>query len=196
MAKPIPSQYDKRAHEGATIEFRETEGGMVISGLVVPFKKRSVDLGGFTEEFRDITPQANVLALWSHDSREVLGSTDAGNLKLEKRESGLWIELRDPAISGVHLDRIKRGILPNASFGFEKPTDEVKREEGQLHRIVRDAELIEVSVGVAFPAYKDTDITAAQRSIEALGLSEEDERLAFEAEQDELRGEILKRAAL
>lgn len=191
--KGLPTNYDRRAAKLSSVAVREADGGgSIVSGLVVPFRARSEDLGGFTEEFRDITPAENVFALWSHSRREVLGSTEGGNLTLEKTSRGLEIELVDPAMSAVDLDRITR-FLPNASFGFRSPTDEVVREEGRIHRIVRDAVLVEVSLGVAFPAYTQTDISAAKRSIEEAANDSDELGLVWRTQQAVLRGEIASR---
>jgi|GEM_PF-1334806 len=162
------TNYERRSTPISALELRNDGDKTVIEGLVVPFGQRSEDMGFFTEEFRGITPDPeNVFALWAHDVRDPLGSTREGALSLKVETRGLVMRLEKPVISAERMEMLRRGILPNASFGFVDATAEWVEEEGKEHRVIHDAKLIEVSVGVAFPAYKQTDIKAAQRSLEA-----------------------------
>lgn len=147
----------------------------LLVGYAAVFGKRSVDLGGFTEEvapgaFRKSLLSDDVVALVDHDPSMILGRTSAKTLVVSEDEKGLRMEIdlpptsigRDIAIS------VKRGDVRGASFGFVTISDAWRNLDGTPHRTLIEAKLRDVSP-VTFPAYPDTSL--AMRSLQAFNLS-------------------------
>jgi uncharacterized protein len=158
---------------GTKIETRDAEGGKrIISGLI-PYNFRSEDLGGFVEVIepsafrKTLNDGAEVFAFWAHDSAEVLGSTRAGTLRLEDRADGLAfeVEVRDTAIGEDRFEAIRRGDVAGVSFGFYTERDEWDHTQKPSLRKLKEVRLLEVSPGVAFPAYTGAQSGASLRSI-------------------------------
>lgn len=164
---------DKRFLDvGTKVETRETGGKKYITGMI-PYNSRSEDLGGFVETIdpaafrKTMNDGADVFAFWAHNDAEVLGSTRAGTMKLENRDSGLAfeIEVRDTAVSADRYEAVKRGDVLGTSFGFITERDEWSTD--RTERVLKEVRLLEISPGVAFPAYPGAQSGAALRSIVA-----------------------------
>jgi HK97 family phage prohead protease len=146
-----------------------------IVGYALVFDVRSKDLGGFVEV---VKPQAvsstsvDVVALYNHDPSAVLGRTPQ-TLQLTKDDRGLAFTL-DPAPTQAGRDAfelVKRGDITGASFGFRTKKDTWRKDTGRkdtadnmMVRELLDIELVEISL-TAFPAYRETDVAIAQRSL-------------------------------
>lgn len=126
----------------------------------------SIAPGAFTAALRS---NGDVVALFNHDSGQVLGRRSAGTLRLSEDAKGLAVEIDPPETTlGRDLaESIRRGDIGGMSFGFrvtdERWTD--PPEDAALpRRQILGLELIEVSV-VTFPAYDET--TIGLRSLDA-----------------------------
>jgi Escherichia/Staphylococcus phage prohead protease len=139
-----------------------------IVGYAIRFDVRSRDLGGFVEVVRSnaVDASADVVALFNHDTSQVLGRTPA-TLQLTKDERGLAFTL-DPAPTQAGRDAfelVKRGDITGASFGFRTKQDAWQQDHGTMVRELLDIEIAEISL-TAFPAYRETDVNIAMRSLE------------------------------
>ena len=153
----------------AVVELRADRQRIVGHALV--FDTRSRDLGGFVEIVRRgavaNASATDVVALYNHDPGAVLGRTPQ-TLQLTTDTRGLAFVL-DPAPTQAGRDAfelVKRGDITGASFGFRTKKDAWRDEAGVVIRELLDIELAEISL-TAFPAYADTDVSIAQRSLEA-----------------------------
>lgn len=180
-----------------TINTVDDSDKMIVEGYALRFNKLSNDLGGFVEE---ISPEAlkdadlsDVRCLIDHDSSKVLGRTTSETLELNVDDEGLHFrcELPNTSYSKDLYESIRRGDINNCSFGFildEEDGDSFeKRDDGLFKRTLRKiGSLFDVSI-VTYPAYNDTDVAPALRSIEAIKESEQAEiRKAQEEEQRKL----------
>lgn len=155
----------------AVLELRAHRGRIV--GHAVVFDTRSRDLGGFVEVVRreSIDPAGDVVALFNHDPGAVLGRTPS-TLTLTTDARGLAFTL-DPAATQAGRDAfelVNRGDVKGASFGFLTKRDAWRHEAGVLVRELLDITIAEISL-TAFPAYAETDVSIAQRSLQAAGLA-------------------------
>lgn len=145
-----------------------------IVGEPVVFNVDSVDLGGFIEQ---IAPEAvdrtvrdrssDVVLLRNHDSLFPLARRSARSLQLTKRASGLAIDAAvDADVSFVAdvLRLIQRRDAAGGSFAFRTVDDVWTLRNGIPFRRVLDMVISEVSIGVTFPAYRDTVLSVAERS--------------------------------
>jgi HK97 family phage prohead protease len=172
-----------------------------ISGYAVVFNTASEDLG-FIET---IAPEAldeavlansDVMALLDHDSNKVLARSNKGqgNLKLSIDEKGLYFEF--DALEDMHgqsaLEQVRAGIISQCSFAFtvaeggdtwtyDAETDIYYRT---IHKIDK---LYDISL-VYTPAYSDTHVEAAQRSLDAFkrSLSSDIEKTIQEVKEENI----------
>lgn len=150
------------------LEAKETEGKKYLVGLI-PYNSRSVDMG--YGQFEKIAPTAfnktlsdgfDVRALYDHDDSKILGSVKSGTLVLRSTELGLecTCELPNTTYANDLFEIVSRGDVRTMSFGF---TPVKYTDEGDT-RILREVKLDEVSFGVMFAAYPETNSETIMRS--------------------------------
>lgn len=154
------------------LEIRSAEDGKkYISGLI-PFNSMSENLGGYREvirkgAFKKTIQESDVRGLWAHDTRYVIGRSKNSTLHLEERDDGLFVEAPLPATSWANdlAESVTRGDVPGISFGFQTIKDQWTRggENAPDIRDLLEVRLFEVSFGVAFPAYSETEASVSQR---------------------------------
>lgn len=149
---------------------------MVVEGYAIRFNSWSENLGGFKESIDkralDNTSLDDVRALIDHDSSQVIGRSSNDTLKLNVDDEGLRFSLTLPNTTYARdlYENIRVGNVDNCSFGFTIPKGgdviEYDKKENIRKRVVKVIDrLAEISV-VSFPAYRDTDVSVAKRSIE------------------------------
>lgn len=144
-----------------------TAGNGRLEGYAAVFNSVSRDLGGFTESIqpgafaRSLRDADNVLALYDHDRRSVLGRVGSGTLKLAEDSRGLQfsINLPDTTVARDLGVLVTRGDVSGASFAFTVPAggDTWSELNGKAHRTLMDVTLHEITV-TANPAYMDTEV--------------------------------------
>jgi HK97 family phage major capsid protein/HK97 family phage prohead protease len=107
----------------------------------------------------------DVVALWSHDTGQVLGNTKNQTLRLDSNEERLAFELDLPNTTAGKdaAESIRRGDVDGVSFGMVVTKDKWANEDGLFVRTILEAELWEISP-VAFPAFPANEVTC--RSLE------------------------------
>lgn len=154
-----------------------SDNGRRIKGYAIRFNSLSENLGGFKELIapeavdRTINEGLDVRALVDHDSAKVLGRTRAGTLTLRKDSKGLAIQIEpDDEISYAKdiMRAVARGDVSGMSFGFSVMPggDHWDEQDGMPLRTVHDMRIAEVTIAT-FPAYRETDVSVAQRSLHA-----------------------------
>ena len=147
---------------------------MVVEGYALKFNTVSEDLGGFVEtilpEALSKTDLSDVRCFVGHDTSKILGRTTSKTLQLTVDDVGLKVrcEIPNTTLGRDTYESIKRGDLNQMSFGFELANngDRVTRaNNGYLRELTNIKRITEVSI-VSIPAYRDTDIAVAQRSLE------------------------------
>jgi HK97 family phage prohead protease len=155
------------------IELRAAAGNR-LEGYAALYNSPSADLGGFTEVIRPgaftaaLASSPDVLALYDHDTRHVLGRTSAGTLRLQEDARGLRFEIDVPATQTGRdiLVSVGRGDIRGASFAFVAKEDRWNKTSGGMLRELLDVDLIDVTV-TPNPAYPET--TVARRALERAG---------------------------
>lgn len=160
----------------------KNDENMIVEGYALKFNRESNLLGEFVEV---ISPEAlrnadlsDVRCLIDHNSSYVLGRTVADTLKLEVDDVGLRFRCELPNTSYARdlYENIKLGNINQCSFGFtiEEDGDEFeRREDGIFKRTVNKIRsLFDVSI-VTYPAYEDTDVAPALRSIKNIKENEQ-----------------------
>ena len=174
---------------------------MIVEGYALRFNTLSNDLGGFVEE---ISPEAlkeadlsDVRCLIDHDSSKVLGRTTSETLELKIDEEGLYFRTQLPNTTYAKdlYENIRLGNINQCSFGFilDEDGDEFeKREDGLFKRTLRKIKsLFDVSI-VTYPAYNDTQVAPALRSIEQIKEQELADIKAKQQEEVRKQTELLK----
>jgi uncharacterized protein len=141
-----------------------------LAGYAAVFNSPSEDLGGFTETIRvgafrrSLLEKSDVLALYNHDTRLVLGRSSAGTLTLQEDARGLSFEIDMPDTSTARdlMVSVGRGDIRGASFAFKVKEERWLQSDTGVIRELLDVDLFDVTI-TATPAYPDTGI--AKRSM-------------------------------
>jgi hypothetical protein len=157
------------------VETRD-DGATLIRGMAAKYRTRSVDLGGFTEE---ILPGAfdavmklegrNIVSAWNHNMDMPLGSERSGTLRVFSTDEGLAYEVNPPVTRADVIELVRLGIAYGSSFAFTISRDGEewsKDENGNPLRFVRAVENLYELGPVLTPAYADTNVSVARRSLE------------------------------
>ena len=156
-------------------EVREEADGMHLTGYAARFNEASEPLP-FIERIqpgafkRSLRSRNDIKLLWNHDSSMVLGSTRAGTLSLTEDDQGLRVSavLPDTQAGRDAKVLIQRGDVTGFSFGFTVPKGGDSWSEDGSERTLKSIRLMEVSTGVAFPAYPTTNGTAQVRGLDKI----------------------------
>jgi len=172
---------EKRSLPASSVETREEGGSRHIAG-VIPYDSMSEDMGwrevirkgAFTKTLLEGDPRC----LWAHNTQYVLGRKSAGTLTFEDRDDGLHFDCAIPDTSWAAdvFKTIARRDAPGVSFGFRVIKDAWTHTNGSDPSIreLLEVQLIEVSVGVAFPAYPAGDSSSSTRALfEGAGINME-----------------------
>lgn len=157
-----------------------------IEGYALKFDTWSEDLGGFLETIDrnalDETDMSDVRALFNHNADQVLARTTANTLTLTIDDTGLKFRARIPNTTYGNdlLENLRNGNVNQCSFGFMVADNgeefRFDDQEDIYKRTIRNIErLVDVSV-VTYPAYRDTDVAPALRSIDNIEKSKLKER--------------------
>jgi HK97 family phage prohead protease len=144
------------------IRSNEKEGKKYIEGII-PYDSPSVPIWGTTEIIgrdafkKTLKDKAEVRALWNHNDSYVLGNTQSGTLEIEDSEKGLICRCELPHTSYADdlYEIITRGDVRTMSFGFS-PIKWEDANNGKL-RTLKEVKLEEVSYGVIYAAYPETN---------------------------------------
>ena len=156
-------------------EVREEADGMHLTGYAARFNEPSEPLP-FIERIapgafkRSLRSRNDVKLLWNHDTSTVLGSSRAGTLTLTEDDKGLRVSavLPDTQAGRDAKVLIQRGDVTGFSFGFTVPRGGDSWNEDGSERTLNYVRLLEVSTGVAFPAYTTTNGTAQVRGLDKI----------------------------
>lgn len=162
----LPGQVEIRSAPG---------GGLKIGGYAAIFDAMSEDLGGFREvvrssAFREAQASgwAGVICRFNHDTNMILGTADAGTLRLSTDFRGLAYEVDVPRSRADVHELVERGDVRYSSFAFKCPPEGqhwgVTEDGNYPRRELRGVSLIDVAP-VLTPGYLDT--TVAKRSLES-----------------------------
>jgi len=153
----------RAAREG----LRVSQTGRLV-GYAAVFNRESKDLGQFTESIRpgafsrSLETPSDILALYDHDQRSVLGRVGAGTVDLNEDDHGLYFEIDlPPTTIGKDLGvLVERGDVHGASFAFTVPEggEQWRTVNGKPHRELLDVTLHEVTI-TSNPAYVDTEVS-------------------------------------
>lgn len=160
-----------------TVETRG-DGKAYITGYAAKYNTRSTLLGNFREEIkpgafdRALREQSHpIVALWNHDSNQVLGSTRSGTLTVDTDENGMRYSVEVPNTTlGRDLSvLISRGDVWGSSFAFTiaaKDGESWAEEDGQAVRYVHSVDGVYDVSPVLTPAYEEATAAVVMRSYE------------------------------
>ncbi len=167
-AARYPDGFERRA---AVTELRAA--GRRLSGYAVTFGTPAT-IGSFTESIRagsftaSLATGRDVLALVDHDPSRLLARTGSGTLRLSQDARGLAFDLDLPetTLGRDILAMADRRDLGGMSFGFHVPAGgDTWSGPARNVRQITAADLVEISVVQAFPAYSQTTVSARARSL-------------------------------
>lgn len=170
------------------VEVREDTGQerRTIGGYAAKFNKLSRNLGGFVERIDpgffaksagDGWPE--VMARYNHDDNMLLGTSEAGTLRLAVDGTGLDYQVDLPAARGDVHELVSRGDVRRSSFAFYTFEDDWGMTEQDFPvRTLLSGQLVDVAP-VNRPAYLDTS-TGLRSLAERAGAALEEVRAAAE----------------
>lgn len=155
------------------LELRAADGGSVRLSGRFPYNSATELSPGRRETVAGRAFRARIDAgeeihlLLGHDFNRPLASTRAGSLRLEDGDDALAFEAEiDPAVAASTTGRdalamIRGRLATGISPGFRVPKggDEVRQAQDGLLRVVRSADLHEISI-VTRPAYQHAQVEA------------------------------------
>lgn len=138
---------------------------MTIGGYAAKFNRMSQNLGGFVER---IDPRffnksrgdgwPDVIARYNHDDMALLGTSDAGTLRLSLDAAGLTYDVDLPSSRTDVFELVRRGDVRQSSFAFIAYEDGWGvTDQGFPLRTLISGRLIDVAP-VNMPAYVDTSV--------------------------------------
>lgn len=144
----------------------------IVEGYALKFGTPSENLGGFIETIDkralDGVDLSDVRCFVDHDPTKILGRTKSETLTLEVDDVGLKFRclLPNTTLGNDTLELVTRGDVSQCSFGFTVADDFWTRGGQVEHRTIKQiGRMFEISL-VSIPAYNDTDVTVATRSLE------------------------------
>ena len=152
---------------------------MIVEGYALKFNSLSQSFGNWREVIDphalDNCDMSDVRCLVNHDTTLVLGRNTSGTLELNVDDVGLYFKCIFPNTSYAKdlFEVLKRGDVSQMSFGFFlAPNGDAFSKDpensGMFIRTLKEIEKIyEVSI-VTIPAYEETNVEIAQRSIEKM----------------------------
>ncbi len=176
------------------VEFRKADGAVgTLAGYAAKFGRLSRNLGGFVERIepgafsKSLGDGVRVMCRWNHEDMALLGTSDAGTLRLSVDEVGLRYEadLPDTSYGRDVAVLAERGDLHHSSFAFHVVQDDWGLTEQDFPlRSLHSVHLVDVAP-VNDPAYLDTS-SGLRSFAEARGLDAAAVMAA--AARNELRG--------
>lgn len=174
--EPMSSAYEVRAVGGEAITFSEAGGRARIDARAIKFDSWSVDLGGFRERIMpgSITLDADMVALFDHDTSKVLGRTSAGTMEVRSDSDGFAFTAYPPETTWANDLRVSmtRGDIKGCSFRMMVDKDEWYVRDGQVLRDVLAARVVEFTV-TSMPAYPETTAEARDHAAALAGKVED-----------------------
>lgn len=147
------------------VAFSMENGRPRIDARAILFDSWSVDLGGFRERIMPgaVNLDADLVALFDHDSSMVLGRVTAGTMDVRQDSSGVAFTAYPPDTTWAKdlSVSMKRGDIRGCSFRMIVDEDEWYTKDGFVYRDVKSARISELTI-TSMPAYPET--TAEARS--------------------------------
>lgn len=138
------------------------------------YMKEKIKPGAFKRSIEE----DEILCLWDHEMKYVLGRKGNGSLKLSENESGVYFECIPPDSTWAKdlVTSIKRQDINSMSFSFSIYREAWEKENGRYIRNVNEGKLHEISV-TTFPVYTGSQVVARASEIliwDGTEVSEED----------------------
>jgi hypothetical protein len=156
----------ERRFTSVRVEVRAgVESSLTIGGYAAKFERMSQNLGGFVEKIdRGFFNKSRgdgwpgVVARYNHDDMSLLGTSDAGTLRLGIDDVGLTYDVDLPRSRGDVHELVQRGDVRQSSFAFVAFEDDwTTSDQGFPLRTLVSGRLLDVAP-VNTPAYEDTSV--------------------------------------
>lgn len=156
----------ERRFTSVRVEVRAgSDDTMTIGGYAAKFMRMSQNLGGFVEQIdRGFFNKSRgdgwpgVVARYNHDDMSLLGTSDAGTLRLGIDDVGLDYAVDLPRSRADVHELVQRGDVRQSSFAFTVFEDDwTTTDQGFPLRTLVSGRLLDVAP-VNTPAYEDTSV--------------------------------------
>jgi len=158
------------------LEVRTVDGKATLTGYAIVWDAPSKDLGGFIEVIRRgatlncLVGATDIYATIDHEleTRNILGSRDNKTLTLWEDDKGLAFSVIPPATTTASdvIANVSAGNVRGVSFAFYCARDNwlVGQDGQRIREVLEFSALDEISI-VVRPAYPQTSVEAAKRSL-------------------------------
>lgn len=155
--------------KNAELRAVEENGNRYLTGLI-PYNKQSDDMGFFEiikpgAFSKSMQESRRIFALWNHEDSQVLGNKENGTLELTDTPAGLEarVKLNDTSYARDAWEQVQSGNVTTMSFRFSTILEDWDYDK--KIRYLKEVRLYEVSFGVPFPAYAETQSIAELRAL-------------------------------
>lgn len=163
------SNHEVRSFRSSELRVTPSGDGNTLTGYIAVTDQPTEMFPGYIEvlkrgcfsETLSSSADNDVVALINHDDDAPVGRLSAGTLALSEDSKGLAFSLNLPNTTRANDLKVSvaRGDVTGCSFGFVCPDSTyTEAPDGTVTRSVNVVDLIEVSVGVTFPAYPQTSM--------------------------------------
>jgi HK97 family phage prohead protease len=165
-------QPEQRSFRASELRVSPDGDGNTLTGYIAVTEQPTEILPGFVEILKrgcftrslDSATTNDVVALINHDADAPVGRLSAGTLQLVEDDKGLRFSVPLPNTTRANDLKvsIERRDVTGCSFGFFcDPADcsYLESRDGSVTRSISSLNLLEVSVGVTFPAYPQTSMS-------------------------------------
>jgi HK97 family phage prohead protease len=168
----MTSKIETRAFRASELRVAVEGDGNTLTGYIAVTDQPTEMFPGYVEVLkkgcfkRSLDPSADndVVALINHDDDAPVGRLSAGTLTLKEDSKGLAFSLTLPDTTRAKDLKvsIERKDVTGCSFGFycdQGDCTYFEDTDGTVTRSIESLNLVEVSVGVTFPAYPQTSMS-------------------------------------
>lgn len=155
-APAVPPDADGDAEDAAECELPTLVGYAIVFGATSADDRKARVTKDTRINFIDTGP---VFAFYSHDSKDVLGSTGNGTLRLNADAYGLRVEIDPPDTSYARdvCELVEDGYVRGMSFGMFPVKSHTVREGGETVTVYDEIIVDEVTI-TCIPAFPETSI--------------------------------------
>lgn len=185
--------YEVRAAGANGLALTVSDGKPRVEARAIVFDSWSVDLGGFKERMRpgSVELDADLVALFDHDTSMVLGRTSAGTMEVRRDEAGVAFSAYPPDTTWARdlLVSMERGDIKGCSYRMLVDEDTWYVQDGEVRRDVLKARISELTI-TSMPAYPQTTAEARSRAAAVAGHEDRAGRVLSGANEQSLKAAL------
>jgi HK97 family phage prohead protease len=164
----MAERQEYRSAEFRDVEVKDMDFRGYAAVFDAPWNKALVEKMGYVETvaagaFRKaLAASGNIPLLWQHERRDMLATTQSGNLRIKEDGKGLLVEAKLPSnpLGEYVRSMIASGDVRGMSYGIETAPEDssIRRQDGMIYRTIRSARRLIDTTLTWEPAYDATTV--------------------------------------